>query len=82
MHRRRWMVTLLMVAGICLGFFGTVFASLTYMAKDYNAYNLVYAFFNVGRAEQMALTRLPISRLWLLRVLNVSHVLFVMCSML
>lgn len=72
----------LTVTGICLGFIGTVFSVLCYMAKDYSAYNSVYAFFGVRAAEQIALTRFPISKLWLLRMLNLSHILFVLCAIL
>ena len=80
MRKYRWLVFAPIVLGLCVGFMGTAVTSIIYMAKDYNAYNTVYTFFNVSKELQLALTQLPIGKLWLLRILNVSHVLFVLCS--
>lgn len=70
----------LIVIGLCLGFVGTTVSSIIYMAKDYNAYNTVYTFFNVSKALRMELTRLPIEKFWILRLLNLSHVAYVLFS--
>jgi len=80
MRKYRRLVSALIVIGLCIGFVGTVSSSIIYMAKDYNAYNTVYTFFNVTKALQMELTRLPISKFWLLRILTLSHVVYVLFS--
>lgn len=36
-----------MLVGICLSFLGIIFISVIYIAKDYYAYNSVYAFFGI-----------------------------------
>ena len=59
-----------------LGVLGMLASSLTYMAKDYNYYNILYRFFNVSRETSLILTRWPISQAMLLRLLNLSNVLF------
>ena len=61
---------------ISLGMLGMLVSALTYMAKDYNYYNILYRFFNISREFGMTLTRQPVSQPMLLRCLNLSNVLF------
>lgn len=80
MRKYRRLAFALIVTGLCIGFVGTTITSIVYMAKDYNAYNTVYTFFNVSKALRMELTRLPIGKFWILRLLNLSHVAYVLFS--
>ena len=82
MRKFRWVPYVVFVIGICAGFAGTVFSSMAYMAKDYYAYNYVYAFFGVSTQFQVSLTRLPIEKIVLLQILNLSHMMFVLSSVL
>lgn len=82
MHKYRRPFSIVAMIGICSGFVGTVFSSLIYMAKDYNAYNSVYAFFGVSTELRLALTRLTLSKIATLRLLNLSHIAFVLASVL
>jgi signal transduction histidine kinase len=80
MHKYRRFFSTIAMVGICIGFVGTVFGSLTYMAKDYNAYNSVYAFFGVSTQTRLALMKLPIGKAATLTILNLSHIMFVLAS--
>ncbi len=82
MRKFRWVPYVVFVIGICAGFVGTVFSSMAYMAKDYYAYNYVYAFFGVSTQFQVSLTNLPIDKIVLLQILNLSHIIFVLSSVL
>lgn len=79
--KKQSLLSILSVIGLCTGFVFTILCSLTYMAKDYNTYNTVYAFFGVSTNLRIALTQLHVSKLLLLRLLNCSHVLFVFSSL-
>lgn len=73
--------SLLAILGICIGFIGTSFSVLVYMAKDYNSYNLVLSFFNVDTSMRLQLEQLPISKALVLRILNLSATLFPWAAM-
>lgn len=62
--------------GICFSFCAITMLVMTCMAKDYNTYNSVYAFFGVSKSMQLSLLRLPLQKETLLRLLNLSHVAF------
>ena len=69
-----------MLVGICLSFLGIIFISVIYIAKDYYAYNSVYAFFGIDSQTLLWLMGLPVGQMTLLRLLNVSHACFIVCS--
>ena len=74
--RTKHVLSALFALMIALGVLGMLASALTYMAKDYNYYNVLYRFFNISRETGMVLTRLPISQPLLLRLLNFSNALF------
>ena len=69
-----------MLVGICLSFLGIIFISVIYIAKDYYAYNSVYAFFGIDSQTLLWLMGLPVGQMTLLRLLNFSHACFIVCS--
>ena len=69
-----------MLVGICLSFLGIIFISVIYIAKDYYAYNSVYAFFGIDSQTLLWLMGLPVGQKTLLRLLNFSHACFIVCS--
>ena len=69
-----------MLVVICLSFLGIIFISVIYIAKDYYAYNSVYAFFGIDSQTLLWLMGLPVGQMTLLRLLNFSHACFIVCS--
>ena len=59
-----------MLVGICLSFLGIIFISVIYIAKDYYAYNSVYAFFGIDSQTLLWLMGLPVGQKTLLRLLE------------
>lgn len=76
MKRNRNLMLCLTMLMLGISVLGTSFFSITYMTKDYNLYNIVYRFFNVSDQLRNDLTNLPISKSWLIRLLNLFFALF------